>query len=571
MQDADAKTLDPAQLQRLLEVGRSLVSAHDPETVLRRVLDAARDLTGARYAALGVLDAAKRELERFVFVGVDEELRERIGPLPRGHGILGELIRHPEPLRLSRISDHPRSYGFPAEHPPMETFLGAPVMIRGEVYGNLYLTEKGGDAEFDERDEQLVLVLAEWAAVAIDNARSHATSEKRRREVERALRGLEATASLSREVGGETDLDRVLELVVKRGRALVDACWCAVVLLEGEQLRVAAAAGEFPAAMVGETLRGANGAAVETLRAVATQKSAARAVSNLDAVGVGSQTAVLCALRSRGRALGVLIATEPEAEDSSFSPDDELALDSFATSAATAIAATQRVEGEKLRLTIAASERERRRWARELHDETLQDLGALRVMQESALGLDEPETMRRALTHANEQVESLIDGLQGLITDLRPAALDQLGIDAAVEALVDRIRSRAGIKIEVDLDLGPEIDGAPMRFDEELEATAYRLVQEALTNVIKHAGANRVQVAIEVRGDHLALTIEDDGRGFDPTRSAGGYGLIGMRERVELAGGELRVGPGKGAGTRVSASLPLSRSPPGPWIASESG
>ena len=149
-----------------------MVSKHDPEAVLEQVLEAARELTGARYAAIGVLDDDKRELARFLTVGIDDELRQRIGPLPRGHGILGELIRDPQPLRLARISEHPRSYGFPAEHPPMETFLGVPVMIRGEVFGNLYLTEKRGGSEFDERDEQLLVVLAEWAAIAIDNARA---------------------------------------------------------------------------------------------------------------------------------------------------------------------------------------------------------------------------------------------------------------------------------------------------------------------------------------------------------------------------------------------------------------
>jgi len=557
---ASTQTLDPQQLQRLLDVGRSLVSAHDPETVLKRVLDAARDLTGAHYAAIGVLDANKNALERFVFVGVDEELRERIGDLPRGHGILGELIRHPEPLRLARLSDHPRSYGFPAEHPPMQTFLGAPVMIRGEVYGNIYLTEKADGAQFDELDEQLVVVLAEWAAVAIDNARSHETGEQRRAELEQALRGMQATVSLSREVGGETNLERILELVVKRGRALVDARTCVVLLLDGGQLRIAATAGEISAAAVGEVISEPDSPAFDVMRAGATQRIGGSAVERLAPVWNGAEAGLLVALRSRGRVLGILVATDRLADGSSFRADDELALDSFATSAATAIAVAQTAEDQRLRLSIAASEQERRRWARELHDETLQDLGALRVMQESALRLDDPQAMRSALAGSNEQVERLIDGLQGLITELRPAALDQLGVGAAVEALVHRISSRSPIEIEADIELGSVSEEEPQRLDPELEATAYRLVQEALTNVVKHAGASRARVAVERRDEQLIVTVEDDGRGFEPLPSAGrGFGLVGMRERVELAGGELRIGSGHDGGTRISASLPVSR------------
>ena len=141
---------DGGQAERLLAVGRSLVSDLDLESILDQVLRTARELTGAQYAALGVLDDDKRELERFLFVGIDEETRRRIGPLPRGGGVLGELIRHPEPLRLPAVGEHPRSFGFPPGHPPMTTFLGVPIAIRGDVYGNLYLTEKEGGVEFTD-------------------------------------------------------------------------------------------------------------------------------------------------------------------------------------------------------------------------------------------------------------------------------------------------------------------------------------------------------------------------------------------------------------------------------------
>ena len=151
--------LSEKELRKLLDVGRALVAELDVETVLRHVLETAREITGARYAALGILDERKEELERFVFVGIDEDTRRLIGPLPRGGGVLGELIRNPQPLRLPDVTQHRRSYGFPPGHPPMTTFLGVPISIRGEAWGNLYLTDKAEGAEFDERDEESAIVL----------------------------------------------------------------------------------------------------------------------------------------------------------------------------------------------------------------------------------------------------------------------------------------------------------------------------------------------------------------------------------------------------------------------------
>lgn len=550
--------LDRSQLQSLLDAGRELVIARDPEAVLRRVLDAGRELTGARYAALGILDSDKRELERFIFVGVDEELHRRIGSLPRGHGILGELIRHPEPLRLARISDHPRSYGFPAGHPPMQTFLGVPVMIRGEVYGNLYLAEKADGALFDERDERHVVVLADWAAVAIDNARSHVSLERRRLELERAMRGLQATVALSLDLGDEPDLERVLELVVKRARALVDGQSCFVLLAEDAGLRIAAGAGESSAELIGRMVIARDDGTLQRMLARAGERLDDDSTQSLlrEGIGIDSEVLLTVPLRSRGRALGFLAVVDTIGDQPVFSADDELALASFATSAATVIAAARTAEGERLRLTIASAEQERRRWARELHDETLQDLGALRVLQQSALQLGDEDSARNALGEASDRIEEIIEGLRSLITDLRPPALDQLGIGAAVEALADRVRSRSDLQVETVIELGADRNDVSARFDPEIEVTVYRLVQEALTNVVKHAGATRALVMVEADESSLRVVVEDDGRGLDFEPRLGGFGLIGMRERVELADGELRLGPGDTGGTRIWAMLP---------------
>jgi two-component system, NarL family, sensor histidine kinase DevS len=560
MSAASAGGLDQRQLGRLLEVGRGLVSELDQERVLRHVLEAARELTGARYAALGVLDDAKRELERFLFVGIDDETRARIGPLPRGHGILGELIRDPKPLRLAAIADHPRSYGFPANHPPMTTFLGVPVMIRGEVYGNLYLAEKERGAEFDQRDEDLLVVLADWAAIAIGNARLYEETERGRAELERAVRGLRATASLSKEVGGETDVRRVFELVVKRGRALVDARACVLLLAEGDRLVVADAAGEVPSGLSGRSVPLAESPFGGVLRSGAAERLSRVERGAWAPLEVEASSALVSPLRSRGRDTGVLVAFDRRPPAAGFTSDDELLLASFAATAANAVADIRAIETQKRELSIAASEQERRRWARELHDETLQELGAVKMMHESAISLDRPDVAKDALEQAVAQVEKMIVGLEGLITELRPAALDELGTQAALESLVEHVLGRSDLEIDLDIDLAWERGDASERLAPELEATIYRVVQEALANVVKHAGASQARVSIVENGGSVTVTVQDDGTGIQPGGGRHGFGLVGMRERVELSGGELEIGAGPDGGTRVRASLPVARS-----------
>jgi signal transduction histidine kinase len=553
------RDLDASRLGRLLEVGRALIAEREPDSVLMRVLHEARELTGARYAAMGILNEDKSALARFLTVGIDDELRQRIGPLPQGHGILGELIRAPVPLRLARISEHPRSYGFPAEHPAMDTFLGVPVRIRDEVYGNLYLTEKAGGAEFDEDDEQLLVVLAEWAAVAVDNARAHAESLRDKRKIEVSLRGLEETAALNREVVGRGDLDLVIELAVKRGRSLADARTAVLLLVEAEVLRVVAVAGEASHDVIGREAPEVGSLALDVLRAGRGQLISADLAARFSEVNPAGGGGVIVPLRARGTDLGVLAVFDRLDAEHPFEQDDVVALESFASSAATRIVAARALEDERLSLSIGYSERERRRWARELHDETLQELGALNVMQESALQVDDPKAAKEALTRSNQQVEQIIASLQGLITELRPAALDQLGVEAAVQILIDRVRARSGIEIELDTDLAYERGRESTRHVPELEATVYRLVQEALSNVVKHAGASHARVRIEETDRTVSVTVEDDGQGLDPGSDNQGFGLVGMRERVELRGGDLTVESSPQGGVRVTAALPVER------------
>ena len=557
----EGSRLSEPELRQLLDVGRTLVAELDLESVLDQVLRTARELTGARYAAVGVLDETKEELARFLFVGIDEEQRRRIGPLPQGHGVLGELIRHPEPLRLHDVTAHPRSYGFPPQHPRMRTLLGVPIRVRGVVFGNLYLTDKDGGADFDERDEESAVVLSDWAAIAIDNARLYTRLQGRHEELERAVRGLEATAEIARSVGAETDLERVLQLVVKRGRALLDARSLVVVLEQGGHARVAAAAGEAGAELVGHELATTDTFAGSALTAGVSERIAdlaSRVGHGLGELSPGATAALVVPLSFRARTRGLLIAFDRLRSGPAFDTDDEHVLSSFAASAAIAIATAQSVEDQRQRNFVEASEQERRRWARELHDETLQELGALKLLLQGSRQSERPAAIVAAVDQAIDQIQLSIGGLQGLITELRPAALDELGTGPALEALIKRTAATSGLEIDARLDLAYEQGRSPDRPIPELESAIYRIVQESLTNVIKHAEAEHVEIAV-VEDGQVTITVHDDGSGFDPSQRGDGFGLLGMRERVSLVGGELRVESEPGGGTTVTALLPAKR------------
>jgi signal transduction histidine kinase len=547
---------DEHRLARLIDAGRGLLSELDPESVLDRLLETAADLTGARYAALGILAEDRRELARFLTRGVDETTHRAIGDLPRGRGLLGVLIDDPRPLRLDDVGDHPRSYGFPPGHPPMRTFLGVPILIRGEAWGNLYLTEKAGAEPFTAEDEEAAIVLADWAAIAIENARLHHDGEARREELERAVRGLEATAAIARAVGGETELDRILELVVKRGRALIGAHDVLIMLRDGDHLVIAAGAGHVT---VGEAavLPLAGSTAGEVLaegraRRIADAAHELRVPPEKLGVG-GASTALLVPLLYRGQGLGVLAAFDRLEGGEAFTRDDEQLLEAFAAQAATAVATAKSVETDRRRRSLAAAEAERHRWARELHDETLQALGGLRVLLSSAARLDDPDAMRSAMQEATLQLRGDIEALRSLIAELRPPALDQLGLAPALTSLAQRTAAANGIEIRADVQLPDS-----RRLAAELETTVYRVVQESLTNVAKHAQASVVDMAVKCADDAVEICVVDDGVGLDAERASGaGFGLAGMRERVELAGGELSVLAGAEGGTTIRARLPL--------------
>ena len=274
--------LDERALRGLLDAGRALVGNLDLEAVLDRLLDAAVDLTGARYAALGVLDRRREGLERFLTRGVGEDVHQAIGAPPSGRGLLGALIADARPLRLASLDDDPRAGGFPPGHPPMRSFLGVPILVGGEAWGNLYLTDKAGGEPFSQADEDAVVMLAAWAGVAIANARTYSDSERRRAE-------LEASSAIALAASSETDVERVLELIVSRACDLVDARGVAILLRGDDGLRVAAQAGDVRTGVAGTRVDGG--------------PAGVRA-----ALGLSPAEGLLVPLVRRGRSVGLLVA-----------------------------------------------------------------------------------------------------------------------------------------------------------------------------------------------------------------------------------------------------------------------
>jgi signal transduction histidine kinase len=494
----------------------ALVPDIEIEAVLHRLLKAAAEMTGARYAALGVLDEQRSGLERFVTHGLTDAERERIGPPPHGDGLLGTLIAHPQPLRVDAVHEHPASAGFPPGHPAMTTFLGVPVLLHGEAWGNLYLCDKADGEPFTSTDQDAVVALAEWAATAIDNARNLKESKRRRIELERLVRRLEVTTAIARAVGGETDLHRVLRLIVERGCDIVAARGLVIFLREADGMVAAAEAGEVPAVL-------------------------------RDPFGLAAAGGTLVPLLFRGRSLGMLVAFGARSES-----EEEALLQAFAASAATAVATARSVEEQRLHDAMRAAESERRRWARELHDDTLQGLGGLRMLLVAAARIDDPDRLRGAVDDAVERIEEEIDGLRGLIRELRPAALDDLGLVAAVEGLVTRVVERQDLRVTSTVRLSRS------RYPADLETAVYRVVQEALGNAIRHADATEVAIAITDDADVIRLRVRDDGRGFDPGAPTDGFGLAGMRERVALLRGDLEIAS-SADGTTISAAIPITR------------
>jgi signal transduction histidine kinase len=405
----------------------------------------------------------------------------------------------------------------------------AAVLVTGVVAGRFSERQRQDIAE--RRREQHDLTLY---ADGLERANERLT---------RSVRRLGAFTEIANAVGGETELDRVLALIAARGRAIVGAERMLVCLADGAEL---------VALDADEPLR--LPATASVAGAVLADGESRRLVDGFagDALLRGARAAILVPLTFRGERLGVLVGIDRE-DGRPFEAADEQLLQSVAASAATAVSTARSVAAEHLRLSLEAAEQARARWARELHDETLQGLTGVRMALGAALGREDPAALRRAAEAADEHLGAEMRGLRDLITELRPAALDDLGLGPAIESLVHRQAAAGGFTTEFRLAL----DGGER--PRELEATVYRLVQEALSNVVRHADAGHVELGIRQAGGTIEIDVTDDGHGFEPSSHTEGFGLAGMRERTLLLGGRFHVRSAAGGPTRVTAVLPLRR------------
>jgi signal transduction histidine kinase len=545
----DALSVTEGRLRALFAAGLAVTSELSLDALLHRLVEAAAELTGARYAALGVIDDNGSELEQFITHGIDDDLRAEIGEPPRGRGILGVLIRDAKPLRLHDLTEDARAAGFPPGHPPMRSFLGVPILLRGVAYGNLYLTEKQSGEDFTIEDEELVTLLAGQAAVAIENARLYEASTRWSRQ-------LQSLNEVGNALATETDLDKLLDLIVRRLRELLDARVVALALPSGsDELRFAAVAGAE--GLLGTTISRSGSKS----GAVLARRRSERIDSVLDDPEVhqevsrqlAARTGMWVPLIGRNDAIGVLEIHDKEGPDPRFTHDDFRLAEAFATRATVAVELSHRVAREAVRRVVQAQEAERQRLARELHDETGQALTSILLglkPLEDALA-DDPK--RTALAELRELVVNALQDVRRLAVELRPAVLDDYGLVPALERLIDAFAEQSDVRIDFHSALGET------RLPSEVETALYRVVQESLTNIVKHADAGNISVSLARRESGVAAVIEDDGAGFDPRAADGdGIGLLGMRERLALIDGRLEIESRPGAGTTVVAEVPLT-------------
>ncbi len=547
----DAVTPSESRLRALLDATMAIGSELSFESLLQRLVTTAAELTGARYAALGVIDPTGQELERFLTSGVDEETHRAIGELPRGRGILGALIKEATPLRLHDLSEDPRSVGFPANHPPMHTFLGVPIMLRGVAYGNFYLTEKADGEDFSDEDQEIVSLLAGQAAVAIENARLYEATSQWSKQ-------LESLNEVGNALATETDLGRLLALVARRLRELLDARLVAVMLPAGaDELRFAAVAGEGGDAFLGTTLpRGSSktGRVYDRGRSERSDSVLDDPEVSRDVIrGFGVRTGLWVPLLVRSETIGVIAVHDKLSADARFTDNDLRLAETFASRAAVAVDLSQRIARDVLRRIVDAQELERRRLARELHDETGQALSSILLGLKALDDKVESDAAREGVAEVRELVVATLHDVRRLAIELRPKVLDDFGLVPAVERLTESFGGQTGIGIRFESSLADE------RLPTEVETALFRIIQESLTNIVKHARARNISIVLARKPGAAVAVIEDDGQGFDPSSVRdGGFGLEGMRERVGLLDGRLQIESAEGAGTTLIAEVPLA-------------
>jgi signal transduction histidine kinase len=528
-----------ALLEAVVAVGTNL----ELEVVLRQIVAAAVTLVDAQYGALGVIGEGGR-LSEFIPVGVDEAAIERIHHWPEGRGLLGELINSPRPLRLPEISRNPRSSGFPAGHPPMKTFLGVPVRIRDEIFGNLYLTEKRNGAEFDDEDEAVLIALAAAAGVAIENARLY-------EEARRQQRWLRASADVTQRLLSGAEPREILALVTEQALEIsgADLVVLALPAGNGRHLVIEHAAGEgaqealslvlpVDGSVSGIVLDSGQSLSLDDFSGDERAATVAREHLHLG-------PAVVVPLGTPGNVRGILTAGRRPGS-LPLAPQAVEVLITFAAQAGIGLElAEHRSDAERF-----AVFEDRDRIARDLHDLVIQRLYATGMSLESV-------SARLGESENGQRISSAVDALDETIKEIRSAIFSLHSRPNAAEAgLRARVLLVAGeaagpLGFAPELRLASHLDeDVPARTGEHLLAA----LREGLSNAARHAGASRVQVTIET-GPELTLLVCDNGTGMKGTGRRSG--LTNLAERAALLGGTFRVDPAAGGGTELEWRVPL--------------
>jgi signal transduction histidine kinase len=527
------------RLRALLDAVVGIGGDLDLRTVLQRIVAAAGELAGARYAALGIV-GPDRQLSDFITHGIDPELHAAIGELPHGRGVLGLLITDPSPVRMPDITQHPRSYGFPANHPPMHSFLGTPVRIRDQVYGNLYLAEKQGAAEFTDDDEEIVVALAAAAGVAIDNARLFALATRRER-------WLAAAAEITAVLLGNVHRTEALRLIARRAREVADADLVLVLLYDNAAGQFTVEAVDGPdtvtAGLLGAVLTAAD---ATFLDAVTTpQRMLLNDLSEAAPwpVPVPGGPAVVAPLGRSEVLHGVLIVGHGAGHDAR--NDDVALLSSFADQAALALERARAQEERELLVVLA----DRERIARDLHDVVIQRLFATGMeLQSTVPHTTEPEVGKR-INHAVDALDATIHDIRRSIFELRTP----LGVSLRTE-LRDTVEAAAGVLgFRPVLDTSGPVDSA---VPDDIVPEILAVVREALSNVARHANARTVRVSVRAADGQIAVVVQDDGVGADASLARGG--MVNLGDRATDLGGTFEVNRSEGGGTVIDWRVPLN-------------
>lgn len=528
------------RLRALLDAVVGIGSDLDLRTMLERIVAAACELVGARYGALGIV-GPDRQLSDFITHGIGPEQHAAIGELPHGRGVLGLLITDPHPVRMPDITKHPRSYGFPPNHPPMHSFLGAPIRIRDQIFGNLYLSEKQGAAEFTQDDEEIVIALAAAAGVAIDHARLFDLAQRRER-------WLAAAAEITAVLLGNVRRADALRLVARRARELAEAELVLVLLYDEATDRFAVEAVDGPddgrPDLVGMSMPGS-----ETAFLAAVTTPGRVLLDDLRAaapwpVPVPDGPAVVAPLGRSDVLHGVLVVSYRAGSDNR-DLDAAALLSSFADQAALALERARAQEERELLVVLA----DRERIARDLHDVVIQRLFATGMELQSAV----PHTTRPEVAR---RINKAVDALDATIRDIRRSIFElrsPAGVSLRTQ-LRDTVEAAAGVLgFRPVLDTSGPVDSA---VPDDIVPEILAVVREALTNVARHAEATTVRVSVRTADDQVMVCVEDDGVGTGPARARGG--LVNLQDRARDLGGTFELRPGPYGGTLIDWCVPLT-------------